>query len=61
MSLFKGIFGNKKAGASAPAVGKISAVPGQSDEEKESIRAKMQAEVDAAKAARASKSETATS
>lgn len=49
----KGLFGgNKKAEASPAVVGRISAVPGQSDDEREATRAKMQAELDAQRASR---------
>lgn len=50
--MFKGIFGGGKKGTEAPAAGRISVAPGQTDDEREATRARMQAEVDAQRAAR---------
>jgi hypothetical protein len=50
---FKGLFGgNKKNEAAAPLTGRISAAPGQSDEERDATRAKMEAEMNAQRVAR---------
>jgi hypothetical protein len=49
---FKGLFGGNKKAEIAPLASRISAAPGQSDEERDATRAKMQAEMDAQRAAR---------
>ena len=54
MSIIKGIFGNKKAdnAGSPPPVASISVAPGQTQEEQEHNRNRMEAELAAARAAR---------
>jgi hypothetical protein len=54
MSIIKGLFGNKKSGAagSPPPVGSISIAPGQTQEEQDLNRNRMEAELAAQKAAR---------
>ena len=55
MSIIKGLFGGKKEAVQAPPVGRISAAPGQSQEEMDANRARMEAELSASRAARDAK------
>jgi hypothetical protein len=59
MSIIKGLFGKKKAeNASAPPIRSISVAPGQTQEEQDHNRARMEAELDASRAARGTRAET---
>lgn len=61
MSLLKGIFGGGKKGDARPATERISVAPVQSQEEQDATRAKMEAELDAARAAREARKATSDS
>jgi hypothetical protein len=52
MSIIKSLFGKKSDAAARPPVGSISVAPGQSQEEQDANRARMEAELAASKAAR---------
>ena len=58
MSIIKGIFGGKKESVQAPPIGRISAAPGQSEEEINNNRSRMEAELAASRAARDAKKAT---
>ena len=58
MSIIKGLFGNKKASQKVEPIRGISAAPGQSQEEQDANRNRMEAELDASRAAREARKTT---